>query len=100
MPLQRERNNAGQEIDEHETDEEYERALHVGCRVELRQMHEVYERSAVQHERTEKEQINHGREQRQQKLKQKHIGKRNPSQSSILRPSQGIAMFPECLKRS
>ena len=100
VPLEREGHHARQEIDQHEADEEDQRTLHVRGGPELRQMREMELREPPHEQRAEKQQVDHRREQRQQKLEQKHVRQGDPAQRAVFCASQRVAMFPERLQRA
>ncbi len=98
--FERERDDAGEQVDQHEDGEEDQRALDVLRRPELRQAREAKLREAPQRQRQQEQQVDHRRNQRQNNLEQENIGNGDPAERAVARLSGRVAMLPDGLQRA
>ena len=85
MPLERERDDAREQIDQHENGEKDQRTLDVLRSPQLRQSRDPELREPPQNQRKQEQQIDHRRNQRQNNLEQKNVGNRDPAERAVAR---------------
>src|ERR1700719_795174 len=90
--------DAGEEVDEHKDRKEDQGAFHVLKRPELRQTRDAQLSESPKRNRQQEKQIDNRRDQRQQNLKQENIRYRNPSESSVARLADRVAVLPDGLQ--
>src|ERR1700746_3698344 len=90
--------DAGEEVDEHKDRKEDQGAFYVLKCPELRQTRNAQLSEPPKRNRQEEKQIDNRRDQRQQNLEQENIRYRNPSESSVARPADRVAVLPDGLQ--
>jgi len=90
--------DAGEQVDEHESGEENERANDVVAGPEQGEMRDAELRESPEKNRKQEKKIDDGRDERQQNLKQENVGQSDPAERAVTRAADGVAMFPDGLQ--